>query len=68
MPARRKRGNRVKAIRTMPMLPDSCQLLTARPVLPALWPAMPTNCSVEILAATMDRPISGQVSPRPARK
>ena len=35
---------------------------------PAAWPAMPTICSVEMFAATIEMPIKGQVSPRPARK
>jgi len=48
--------------------PNNCQQLTASPVDPAACPAMPTICSVEMLAATIERPISGHVSPRPARK
>ena len=53
---------------TMNTEPSNCQQLTASPVDPAAWPAMPTICSVEMFAATMEMPISGQVSPRPARK
>jgi len=53
---------------TMNTEPINCQQLTASPVDPAAWPAMPTICSVEMFAATMEMPISGQVSPRPARK
>jgi AraC-like DNA-binding protein len=53
---------------TMNTEPSNCQQLTASPVAPAAWPAMPTICSVEMFAATIEMPISGQVSPRPARK
>ena len=40
----------------------------ASPTWLAALPLMPTNCSVEILAAISENPISHQVSPRPARK
>ena len=55
-------------ITTMNTEPSNCQQLTARPVDPAAWPAIPTICSVEMFAATIEIPISGHVSPRPARK
>jgi len=34
----------------------------------AALPLMPTNCSVEMFAAMREKPMSHQVSPRPARK
>ena len=68
MPARRKRGRRVIEMMTMKTEPINCQALTARPTPPAAEPAMPTICSVEMLAATIEMPMSGQVRLRPPRK
>ena len=68
MPARRNFGNSVIETSTMNTDPNNCQQLTARPTFPAACPAIPTICSVEIFAATIDIPMSGHVRPRPARK
>jgi hypothetical protein len=46
----------------------SCQELTANPVSPAACPAIPTNCSVERLAATIEIPINHQGKERPPKK
>ena len=42
--------------------------LTASPVPPAAEPAIPTICSVEMFAATIEIPINGHVRLRPPRK
>jgi hypothetical protein len=48
--------------------PMSCQAATASPWLAAPAPAMPTICSEEMFAATIEMPMIGQVSERPPRK
>ena len=53
---------------TMPTDLVSCHAPTASPTVPAPCPAIPTLCSVEIFAATIETPISGHVKPRLARK
>ena len=40
----------------------------ANPAIPAPCPDMPTKCSVEMLAAMSENPMSGQTRLRPARK
>jgi hypothetical protein len=40
----------------------------ARPTWLAALPLIPTNCSVEMLEAISEKPMSHQLRPRPARK
>ena len=68
MPARRKYGRNANATTTSVIAAIHSYEAMASPTFDAAFPLIPTNCSVEMLAAMSENPMSHHVRSRPARK